>query len=164
MNHLLEVAIKLLSERHHTEHELRQRLEKSFSDHPELDTAIHSTINRLKELHLLNDNHTAETLAVRYAHKGNRFITQVLRQKGISDEAIHQALQSVGDEYSRALDEARRKMRGMQGESPEQSKTRLYRFLSGRSFSFDTIKQVCRTLTEQGLLDSSDESKESLEF
>ena len=164
MNHLLEVAIKLLSERHHTEHELRQRLEKNFSNHPELDKVIESTINRLKELHLLNDHHTAETLAARYAHKGNRFISQVLHQKGISNEAIHQALQSVGDEYSRAMDEARRKMRGMNSESSEQKKTRLYRFLSGRSFSFDTIKQVCSTLIEQGLLDSSDESKETLEF
>lgn len=164
MNHLLEVAIKLLSERHHTEHELRHRLEKNFSNHPELDKVIELTINRLKELHLLNDYHTAETLAARYAHKGNRFISQVLHQKGISNEAIHQALQSVGDEYSRAIDEARRKMRGMSSESSEQKKTRLYRFLSGRSFSFDTIKQVCNTLIEQGLLDSSDESKKTLEF
>ncbi|KTD41439.1 regulatory protein RecX [Legionella parisiensis] len=128
MNHLLEVAIKLLSERHHTGQGLKQELEKGFSNHPELHKVIESTVNRLKELHLLNDHHKAETLAARYAHKGNRFISQVLHQKGVNNEAILQALQNMGDEYSKAMDEARRKMRGMHGESSKQKKTLLYRF------------------------------------
>lgn len=108
MNMIISTAIKLLSESNCSERDLRRRLEKECADLPEIDQCIESTIVRLRELHLINDNRLAESFAQRYIHKGNRFITQTLLQKGVGEEVIAAALVNIGDEYSRALDEARK--------------------------------------------------------
>ena len=105
---------------------------------------------RLAELHLLNDYRLAESLAERYSRKGNRFITQILRQKGVEEEVIAEALEKIGHEYTRALDEARKKGVLIREESPEETKNRLYRFLSGRSFSHETINTVVKELVKDG--------------
>ncbi len=65
----------------------------------------------------------AESLAERYEKKGNRFIIQALRQKGVNDEVIAEALSGLGDEYARALVEARKKGARKRDESPEKTKT-----------------------------------------
>lgn len=146
MNTMLSTAIKLMADRFSSEKELKLRLEKEFAHEPELDTLIEETIKRLRELHLLNDNRLAESLAQRYSHKGNRFIQQTLRQKGFSDEVIAIVLQEVDDEYNRALNEAKRKLNRAPKKSNEDLKSSLVRFLSGRGFSFDTIKLVIAAL------------------
>ncbi|HGU7323863.1 TPA: regulatory protein RecX [Legionella pneumophila] len=148
MTMMISTAIKLLSERNCSERDLRRRLEKECADLPELDQCIESTIVRLRELHLINDNRLAESLAQRYIHKGNRFITQALLQKGVGEEVIAAALVNLGDEYSRALDEARKKLGRKNARSPAEIKASLYRFLSGRGFSHDTIKAVVRQLCD----------------
>lgn len=157
MSSIIEVAIKLLSDRNCSEHELKQQLEKEFSDLTDLDARIASAIIRLRELHLINDNRLAESLAERYEHKGNRFITQTLRQKGVSDEVITEALRSLGDEVTRAIDEARRKHNPDRYDNPEKSKTRIYRFLSGRGFSEDAIDEVVNQLNKEGFFATSEE-------
>lgn len=158
MSSIIEVAIKLLSDRNCSEHELKQQLEKEFSDLPDLDARIDSAIIRLRELHLINDKRLAESLAERYEHKGNRFITQALRQKGVSDDIIIEALGSLGDEVARAMDEARRKGSPDRYDNPEKSKTRIYRFLSGRGFSEDTIDEVVNQLSKEGFFALSEEN------
>lgn len=85
---MLAVAIKLMADRACSERDLRRRLEKEFVELTDLDKRIDESIARLRELHLINDNRLAESIAQRYSHKGNRFIAQTLRQKGIPDEVI----------------------------------------------------------------------------
>lgn len=150
MSALMETSIKLLSERNCSQHELRGQLEKAFLDLPDLYVAIDNTMARLAELHLLNDGRIAESLVSRYSHKGNRFITQTLRQKWVDDEVIAEALGKLGDEYARAMDEARKKGARNRDEAPEKAKNRLYRFLSGRGFSHETIKTVVNELMNDG--------------
>lgn len=156
MSTLIDVAINLLSERQYTEHELKKQLEKSFADVPNIDGVINATIERLRELHLINDFHLAQSIALRYSHKGDRFIIQFLRQKGIDVEVIDKALAVLGDEYPRALDEARLKGRESHGERPEKRKAQLVRFLSGRGFSHETIKSVVSHLSEEGFFTCKD--------
>jgi len=150
MSQMLAVAIKLIADRTGSERDLRRRLEKEFVDLPDLDQRLDECMARLRELHLINDNRLAENLAQRYSHKGNRFIAQILRQKGVDDEVIATVLDSLEDEYSRALDEARRKGRRKTEKSVEELKANLVRFLSGRGFSHDTIKAVMRDLKDEG--------------
>ena len=150
MSQMLAVAIKMLSDRTCSERDLRRRLEKEFVELPDLDKCIDESIARLRELHLINDNRLAESLAQRYSHKGNRFIAQTLRQKGITDEVITTVLGCLDDEYSRALDEARRKGSRKTEKSSEEVKTSLVRFLSGRGFSHDSIKAVIKDLSDEG--------------
>ena len=150
MSQMLAVAIKMLSDRTCSERDLRRRLEKELVELPDLDKCIDESIARLRELHLINDNRLAESLAQRYSHKGNRFIAQTLRQKGIADEVITSVLESLDEEYSRALDEARRKCSRKTEKSSEEVKTSLVRFLSGRGFSHDSIKAVIKYLGDEG--------------
>lgn len=147
---IIEVTIKLLSDHNCSEHELTRRLEKEFAHLPDADECIESAIKRLYELHLINDKRLADSLASRYEKKGNRFITQALKQKGVSDEVITDALASLGDEYARALVEARKKGARKRDDNPEKIKNRLYRFLSGRGFSFETITKVVLHLEYEG--------------
>ena len=155
MSQMLSVAIKQLSDRNCSERDLRRYLEKEFLELPELDKCIDESMARLRELHLINDNRLAENIAQRYSHKGNRFIAQTLRQKGVSDEVITSVLDSLEDERHRALDEARRKGSRKTGKDLEELKTRLVRFLSGRGFSHDSIKAVIRELSDEGFFFSS---------
>lgn len=150
MSQMLSIAIKQLSDRNCSERDLRRYLEKEFLEVPELDKCIDESIARLRELHLINDSRLAESVAQRYSHKGNRFITQHLRQKGVGDEVIADVLERLDDEYSRALDEARRKGSHKTGKSKEEIKTGLFRFLSGRGFSHDSIKAVIKELSNEG--------------
>jgi regulatory protein len=113
-------------------------------------TRIDESIARLRELHLINDNRLAESLAQRYSHKGNRFIAQTLRQKGIADEVITSVLKNMDDEFSRALDEARKKGSRKTEKSTDKMKTNCVRFLSGRGFSHDSIKAVIKALSDEG--------------
>lgn len=154
---IIEVAIKLLSDHNCSEFELVRRLEKEFSDLPDVDARIESAVKRLRELHLINDLRLAESLAERYEKKGNRFITQVLKQKGVNDEVIAGALSSLGDEYARALVETRKKGARKRDESPEKTKNRLFRFLSGRGFSFEAITKVVLQLQDEGFFTLIDE-------
>ncbi|RUR04923.1 regulatory protein RecX [Legionella sp. km772] len=149
MSSMLSVAIKLMAERSTSENDLKQRLEKEFADEPHLDVLINETIMRLRELHLINDSRLAESLAQRYSHKGNRFIQQILRQKGFSEEIITSVLKEVEDEGSRALAEAKKKLGRATKKSADETKRGLVCFLSGRGFSFETINSVIEELHEE---------------
>ena len=156
MSQILSVAIKLLSDRNCSERDLRYHLEKEFIELPDLDKHIDESIARLRELHLINDNRLAESIAQRYSHKGNRFIAQTLKQKGVTEESITSALSGLDAEYSRALDEARKKVSRKTGKSIEEFKMSLVRFLSGRGFSHDSIKAVIRDLGNEEFFKATD--------
>ena len=150
MNEMLAIAMKLLSSRSCSEREVRRHLEKEFAALPEVDTHIEESIARLRELQVINDNRLAQSVAQRYSHKGNRFIAQTLKQKGVADDVIAGVLASLDDEYSRALDEARRKGNRGTWTSAEDVKTGLAHFLSGRGFSHEAIKAVMSELCDEG--------------
>ncbi|KTD36586.1 recombination regulator RecX [Legionella nautarum] len=147
MSSIIDVAIKRLSDSSCSEHELRLFLENEFSTLPNRESRIDATFKRLKELQLINDLRLAMNLAQHYAHKGNRFISQMLEQKGISEEIITRVLLSLENENVRALDEARKKLGG-KWDSSENATTLLHRFLSGRSFSYAAIKTVIGQLEQ----------------
>lgn len=123
-------------------------MEKEFSAHPDLENAITQTLARLRELHLINDERIAESLSLRYRHKGNRFIKNALRQKGLSDELIEGTLAQCGDEYERALEVLHKKLYSIYRTKDEKTKSRLYSFLASRGFSKGVIHQAINNLQE----------------
>lgn len=148
MSSFIDVAIKRLSDPCCSEYELRIYLRQEFAALPDLDSQVNSAIKRLKELHLINDQRLATSLAQHYAHKGNCFITQLLKQKGISEEMIAKVLSSLDNENVRALDEARKKL-GEHCDRSEKAMILLKRFLNGRRFSYTTINTVMGQLSNQ---------------
>ncbi len=154
MSRITDVAIERLSDSSCSEQELRLFLEKKFASLSDLNLQIGLTIKRLKELQLLNDMRLATYLAQHYAHKGNCFISQLLIQKGISEEMIAKVLMSLENENVRALDVARKKL-GDQWDSSEKATTLLHRFLSGRRFSYSVINSVIGQLGEHSRCSAS---------
>jgi regulatory protein len=145
---IMGAAIRRLSERNISKRELRLFLEKEFATLPNLDSCIDAAFKRLQELHLLNDCRLATNIAQHYAHKGNRFISRILKQKGIEEAVITNVLLSLDNENVRALDEARKKLCG-HWDNSEKTMITLHRFLSGRSFSYNTINTVMLQLGKQ---------------
>lgn len=145
---IIETAISHLSDCSCSERELRRFLEKEFAERPNLDSSIDSAFKHLKKFHLINDARLAMNLAEHYIHKGNRFITHLLTQRGVDEEVITKVLSSLENEHSRALDEARKKIGG-HWDSSERTMTLLHRFLSGRSFSHTAIKSAIGQLDNQ---------------
>jgi len=152
MPNLFDAALRHLSARNCSERELYQLLEKEFAHVADIDKNIEHTLNRLREMHLINDARAAESLAYRYAQKGNRFIAQVLRQKGMSSCVIEETLTTLGPEIERALEEARKKLRSLSNEEPRAIEVKLWNFLSSRGFSSDTLHQVIGQLKDDDLL------------
>ena len=148
MSSIMDRAIRYLSERSASEDEVRLYLEKEFEAIPNMNYRIDLALSRLKELHLIDDMQLAKKLAQHYVHKGNRFIYQTLMQKGISKEITAHVLLALDNEHVRALNEARKKLAG-NWDSSQKAMTLLHRFLSGRSFSHTTIKNVMSNLAAQ---------------
>ncbi|MBA3537760.1 MAG: RecX family transcriptional regulator [Tatlockia sp.] len=149
MDFIIDAAIQYLSERSFSEKQLRDQLLNDFKGLSDLDSLMNLAIARLKKLELINDFRVAESLTQRFCHKGDSFIKQTLAQKGITEKIITKALASIGDESSRALEEARKKSQAFHSIQNETTKLTLRRFLTGRGFSFLAIQFVLRKLTQE---------------
>jgi regulatory protein len=109
------------------------------------DEAADRIIARLKELNYLDDERYAADYAESYGEsKGKLRIRQELYQKGIKSAYIDAALQEMGDELSaaKALSEKYLKGRKCEGKEREQ----LIRYLAGRGYSFDLIRDALKSL------------------
>ena len=151
MRNLLDTALKQLSGHNCSELELRRHLEKEFNDLPQLDKEIDAILLHLHKLHLVNDMRVADTMAQSYYHSSNRFISQVLRQKGISEKIIEQTLAVNGDEKERALEASKRKLYILKG-SVKMTETDLICFLSSCGFLTESIYQTIHQLQADGIL------------
>lgn len=71
-----------------------------------------------------------------------------LMKKGISSDVIDEKLLlvSASEQYEKALDLGRRKLKSIKGENNWQNKGKLIRFLSGRGFSLETSCRVADVL------------------
>ncbi len=149
-----ERALRLLGQRAHSVHELRNKLiRKGF------DTAIvDDEISELLRYRLLDDQSFAEAYC-REKLIGSRAIGPIrirrdLLKRGIDSGIIQQVLQDIEDEdepdatYERALAAAHSKLRLIQDRSDSRKvRGKIIRFLQGRGFPQSTIMQVLDQLT-----------------
>jgi len=149
VNTVFNAALKYLSAKNLTESELRVRLENEFASLADVDEQVNNALKRLNELHLINDSFIANSQAERYQHKGNRFIKQRLKQKGVDEQSIEQALDALPDEHERAFEAARRKWRSLNNETKQAKDNKLLRFLSGRGFSSAVCYQVLEEMEDE---------------
>jgi len=81
---------------------------------------------------------------------GRKRIEQELRQKGIGQETIREALAEtipLGDERETARMVAEKKLRAMKSLEPEARKRRLAGFLERKGFSSEIIWSIIRTIS-----------------
>jgi len=153
-----EYALTLLDRRAYTVLQLSRKLRaRQFS----LEI-VQQTLDELVRLGLVDDLAFAKAYATEktrgFQPVGQHRIRAALQKKGVSSECIEQALreiesdETVPDEMGRALIAADRKWQRIQrtGVPVHNARSRLARFLFGRGFPSDVVREVVdRTVEKQ---------------
>ncbi|WP_229718607.1 recombination regulator RecX [Nocardia jinanensis] len=141
-----EVCLRLLAVRARSRAELAQRL--SAKEYP--PEVIDQVLDRLAEIGLIDDIDFAQQW-VRQRHgfsgKGRRALEQELRRKGVSQEDSAVALETVtaDDEYERATELVRRKLRSLPaGLEREKAIRRLVGMLARRGYGHSVAYAVVK--------------------
>ena len=115
----------------------------------------HAVLFRLSEAGLVNDLEFAKAWATsRHDYKkiSKRIIATELRSKGVLQEQIDEALDSIDDEseYRAAFDLAFKKYNTMSRLEPEVQIRRIQSLLARKGFGFSIISRVLRELDLAG--------------
>ncbi|MDO3410633.1 RecX family transcriptional regulator [Saccharibacillus sp. CPCC 101409] len=149
-------ALNYLSFRPRTSGEVEKRLlEKEIDPH-----AAAAVVQRLASENLIDDQLYAKEWArqrVTNRKKGKVWVRQELKQKGIDQELIQEALDEVGDEdeLSSAVDTASKKWRTTKGEVWERKRKTLA-FLMRRGFSSDISRKALEAVLQSDGADADD--------
>jgi regulatory protein len=143
----LQKAINFLSYRPRSEAEVIKNLKK----HETPDFATEIVLQRLRDNRLLNDIEFAKTWVENrstFRPRGAYLLRQELRQKGLSDEAIEGAVQSL-DENELAYEAGKKKAIQFKNLEFLEFKKKLYGFLSRRGFNYEVISSAVNTLWDE---------------
>ena len=144
----LQKALRFLGHRARSIEEVRKNLEK----HEIPAGIIEETIGRLERERLIGDaNFAKEWVENRstFRPRGKRALTYELRQKGLSDAVIQEALDKEVDEEVLALKAARVHARKLKGLEWNTFREKLGGHLGRRGFGFDVIIPVTRRVWEE---------------
>ena len=131
-------ALRLLSQREHSRHELERKL-KAFEETPgELAQAL----DFLEAKGFINEQRVVESVVNRRSTKlGASRVRQELQAKGLPAEAIAQAVQNLrSTELERARDVWRKKFGAQPLDAVERAKQ--IRFLVSRGFAPEVVRRV----------------------
>jgi regulatory protein len=133
-------ALRLLSQREHS----RTELERKLAQHEEVPGELAKALDELQARDFINDGRAVDSLVNRRAGKlGSARIKQELATKGLSGEAVSQALESLKDtEFSRAQEVWRKKF-GTPPQDPHE-RTKHMRFLITRGFNAEVARRVVK--------------------
>ena len=135
---LRERALRLLTRRDHSRHELARKL----APHAESAEALSTLLDDLERSGLLSDQRYADQRSTaRGKRLGNSRVAYELRTKGVEDAIIATALDALGDEMSRARDVWQKKFRGVTPGSREEW-AKHARFLQSRGFPPNLIRKL----------------------
>jgi regulatory protein len=131
-------ALRLLSQREHS----RTELERKLSQHEEVPGELAKALDELQARDFINDGRAVDSVVNRRSGKlGSARIQQELAAKGLSGEAVAQAMASLKEsELSRAQEVWRKKF----GTAPQdpQAKAKQMRFLLSRGFPSEVVRRT----------------------
>ena len=133
-------ALNFISYRPRSEAEVRKNLKK----HNTSEEVITEVLDRLRQSGLVDDAQFAQTWVENrssFRPRGRRVLIAELRQKGISDEAIDQALCDL-DEDNLAYQAALKQSRKYEGLDWQTYRQKLGAFLTRRGFNYEVSKSV----------------------
>lgn len=148
-----EQAFRFLARRLHSAGELRMKLLKKQYD----EILIQEIIADFRDKEYLDDYKFAVEYAAERSEKkkyGERKIRAELMQRGVDRQIIDKALAAGLSENAaeeNALELARKKLRALEKRNLDKNilKRRLFSFLQGRGFDFETIKGVVESLIDE---------------
>ena len=131
-------ALRLLSQREHS----RTELERKLSQHEEVPGELAKALDELQARDFINDGRAVDSVVNRRSGKlGSARIKQELAAKGLSGEAVAEAMANLKDsELSRAQEVWRKKF----GTAPQdpQAKAKQMRFLLSRGFPSEVVRRT----------------------
>ncbi|MBC7225777.1 MAG: RecX family transcriptional regulator [Thermoflexales bacterium] len=138
-----ERALDLLSYRPRSEAEIRERLAERY----DAETAG-EVLERLRRSGLVDDREFARYWVqnrLQHNPRGAMALRQELRQKGVDESAIEEALAEYDEEEAaaRAAEAARRKLRGL---APDLFRRRLMDYLLRRGFPYGIVRAVVQQI------------------
>lgn len=142
-----ERALDLLSYRPRSEAELRSRLGAQYNE-----AALEEAIERLRRGGLLDDREFARSwVENRFQHnpRGKSVLRQELRQKGLEDEVIEEALAGYDEEQAAGL-AAQKLLRRWKGAAPQLLRRRLTDALLRRGFPYSVVGPIVNRVLASG--------------
>ena len=141
---LRQRALEYLGKREYSYQELGQKL-KSYLDEADEEDRITAILEDFKTRGWLSDARFTEQVAhARRAKFGSSKIAHELREKGVSEELVADALSKLKEsDLSAATEVWRKKYKATATDKNEWAKQA--RFLQSRGFGFDIIKKVLNT-------------------
>jgi regulatory protein len=131
-------ALRLLSQREHS----RTELERKLAPHEEVPGELAKALDELQARDFINDGRAVDSVVNRRSGKlGSARIKQELAAKGLSGEAVAEAMANLKDsELSRAKEVWRKKF----GSAPQdpQEKAKQMRFLLSRGFPSEVVRRT----------------------
>ncbi len=144
-NTAFDKALTHLSATRKTEKQIRDFLVKKGY----LPEVCDFVADKLRSYDFLNDGEYAEAYIESAAkRKGGRLIKMELQRKGLSEEAIDGALSALDEEteLASAKEILQKYMRGKGADTATLQKA--YRYLTGKGFAYDTVKEAIAALGE----------------
>jgi len=141
----MQKALRFLGYRPRSLQEVRANLEK----HEIPEAVIGSTLKRLQENGLLNDQEFAQAWVENrntFRPRSRRALSMELRRKGLDDEIVQKVLDENVNEDALALEAARKYVRKVQGLEWQDFRQKLGGFLGRRGFSYGVTAQVLREI------------------
>ena len=154
---LSEYALSLLSKRHYTEWQMRQKLYAKDADKASVDYVI----KKLKELDLINDKAFIEDF-LGYAEErgyGKRKIMKELAKKGIFAEEIQKIKFSSSSEKKKAMDLLPALEKKYDRYSYEQKKRHIFTALVSRGFDIEIANMVIEKVSDKNEKDEKEKLK-----
>ncbi len=136
----LQQALLFLSYRARSEKEIRQNLKK----HEYSEDAVEFALTRLRENRLANDNEFAQAWVENrstFRPRSRRALTLELRQKGVDEETVKEAVANV-DEEALAYESARKRAPRLTGLEWGEFRKKLSEYLARRGFPYPVVTSV----------------------
>ncbi|HET6655399.1 MAG TPA: regulatory protein RecX [Gammaproteobacteria bacterium] len=134
-----DIAVRLLVRREHSRAELQRKLAQRGCDAAEVDDAL-GTLERER---LLSDDRFAEQFVRSRVERGAgpAKIRADLRQRGVADSIVADALEEYAADWRQRAQEVRRKRFGDALPDEYRERARQARFLQARGFTAEQIRQ-----------------------
>lgn len=148
------LALRIIERTYKSEKELRDKLAlRGYEDH-----IIKRTINFLREYNLLNDTNYAKMYVKdKSKNQGKKKIKYTLLQKGIDENIIEEELEKLDKDEIREVvyEMALKKYNILSKREGDEYKLsqKLYRFLMGKGYDYDLIKDVVKSIVKSGDLE-----------
>jgi regulatory protein len=142
----MNTAVRILANRDHSKHELKQKLQQRGFAGEIIDTVL----AECERLDYINDPRTALQYILQLKRKGfgKRYIRLALKKKHLSGAAVQDLLKEnypAADERENAAKLLEKKRQTLKPEADlQKNRAKMYRFLSARGFNKDVIAEVVR--------------------